>query len=108
MEDNYGWPADLTGLAYIGIGLGFLLGLVVVAKTGDATARRLTRKNGGRYEPEYRMTIMGYFACGIPISLCKFLLLRISAKRQSCMVGPSKLMCIGSYPLSFSYLLALR
>ncbi|RAL64300.1 hypothetical protein DID88_002192 [Monilinia fructigena] len=35
--DRYHWAPELCGLAYIGLGLGFFLGLIVVARISDVT-----------------------------------------------------------------------
>ncbi|PWY65394.1 MFS general substrate transporter [Aspergillus eucalypticola CBS 122712] len=66
--DTYGWPVDLCGLAYLGIGLGFGLGITVVAKTSDKTVMRLKKANGDVFEPEMRLASCLYFALFIPIS----------------------------------------
>jgi predicted MFS family arabinose efflux permease len=36
-QDSYGWNPDICGLAYVGVGLGFLIGLALVARLSDAT-----------------------------------------------------------------------
>lgn len=68
MVNNYNWPTELTGLAYIGIGAGFFLGLAAVAKLSDATVVRMTKANNGVSEPEMRLPACVFFACFIPIS----------------------------------------
>ncbi|KAH8655467.1 major facilitator superfamily domain-containing protein [Xylariales sp. PMI_506] len=64
----YHWPVELAGLAYLGMGIGFLLGLIVFAKTSDPTIVRLTKANNGVYEPEMRLASCFYFALFVPIS----------------------------------------
>lgn len=66
--DHYGFAPELTGLAYIGIGIGFLSGLGVVAKISDATVIRMTKANDGIFEPEMRLPACIFFACWIPIT----------------------------------------
>ncbi|KAJ9292879.1 hypothetical protein DTO271G3_8326 [Paecilomyces variotii] len=66
--NDYGWPIELCGLAYLGIGLGFILGITVVAKTSDKTVIHLTKANQGVFEPEMRLASCLYFALFIPIS----------------------------------------
>lgn len=46
--DTYNWDPDVCGLAYIGLGIGFLCGLIVVAKLSDATVVRMTKANDGK------------------------------------------------------------
>jgi len=65
---QYGWSPELCGLAYLGVGLGFMSGMVVVAKTSDATVVRLTKANNGVYAPEMRLASCLFFALFIPIS----------------------------------------
>lgn len=45
-----------------------MTGMVVVAKTSDATAVRLTKANNGVYEPEMRLASCLFFALFVPIS----------------------------------------
>ncbi|PWO30624.1 AraJ, Arabinose efflux permease [Pyrenophora tritici-repentis] len=65
---TYGWAPEMTGLAYLGIGLGNFMGIAVVAKTSDATIIRLAKKNNGVYEPEMRLPMCVFFGLLIPIS----------------------------------------
>ena len=67
--DTYGWAPEMTGLAYLGLGLGFFGGLVAVGGTSDKVIIRQTEKNSGIYEPEMRLPFMIFFAFFIPISL---------------------------------------
>jgi hypothetical protein len=45
------------------------IGLVIIMRTNDATVVRLTKRNDGVYEPEFRLPLAMYFAGLIPISL---------------------------------------
>ncbi|KAF1943282.1 MFS general substrate transporter [Clathrospora elynae] len=65
---TYGWSPELTGLAYLGIGIGNFIGIGFVAKTSDATIVRLAKKNKGVYEPEMRLPLCVFFGSLIPIS----------------------------------------
>lgn len=65
---TYGWSAEMTGLAYLGVGCGFFCGIAFVAKTSDATIIRLTKRNNGIYEPEMRLPTCVFFGFLIPIS----------------------------------------
>jgi len=48
--EHYNFAPDITGLVYIGLGIGFFSGLVVVAKISDATVVRMTKANDGVFE----------------------------------------------------------
>ncbi|OAK98993.1 MFS general substrate transporter [Phaeosphaeriaceae sp. SRC1lsM3a] len=65
---TYGWAPEMTGLAYLGIGIGNFIGIGFVAKTSDATIVRLAKKNKGVYEPEMRLPLCVFFGLLIPIS----------------------------------------
>ncbi|OCK76525.1 MFS general substrate transporter [Lepidopterella palustris CBS 459.81] len=65
---TYGWRPELCGLAYLGIGIGFFLGIVIVARTSDKTAIRLTKANSGIYEPEMRLPTCVFYGMLVPIS----------------------------------------
>ncbi|KAJ5297871.1 hypothetical protein N7508_008120 [Penicillium antarcticum] len=65
---QYGWSVGLSGLAYLGIGIGFMSGLLIIALTSDKVVMRLTAQNGGKFEPEMRLPMMTFFACVLPIS----------------------------------------
>jgi hypothetical protein len=47
--ETYRWQPEICGLAYIGLGLGFLAGLIVTAKLSDATVVRMTKANNGKF-----------------------------------------------------------
>ena len=64
----YHWSEGLTGLAYLGSGIGFLTGAVIVGTTNDRIVNRLTKKHGVR-KPEYRMSVMMWFTPLIPIGM---------------------------------------
>lgn len=66
--NTYGWQPELCGLAYIGLGLGFMGGIVVVGKISDPTVVRMTKANNGVFEPEMRLPACIFFAFFIPIS----------------------------------------
>jgi len=65
---TYSWQPELCGLAYLGIGVGFFLGIILVAKTSDATIIRLAKRNNGVYEPEMRLPACVFFGMLVPIS----------------------------------------
>ncbi|KAJ5104492.1 hypothetical protein NUU61_001839 [Penicillium alfredii] len=67
-RNQYGFSTGLSGLAYLGIGLGFFLGLLSIALTNDRIMLKLARRNGGKFEPEMRLPAMIFYACFLPIS----------------------------------------
>ncbi|KAI9054678.1 hypothetical protein LZ554_001830 [Drepanopeziza brunnea f. sp. 'monogermtubi'] len=67
-SSTYGWDPEICGLAYLGLGIGFFSGLAVVAKISDATVVRMTKANGGVFEPEMRLPACILFACFVPMT----------------------------------------
>lgn len=65
---QYGFSTGLSGLAYLGIGIGFICGLVFIGLTNDRMLVRSTAKNNGVFEPEMRLPLMIIFACILPIT----------------------------------------
>ncbi|GAW18813.1 hypothetical protein ANO14919_082950 [Xylariales sp. No.14919] len=52
------WGEVQTGYAYVGPFVGALLGFVTAGVFADWSARALTRRNGGVYEPEFRIVLV--------------------------------------------------
>lgn len=67
--NTYGWSTELTGLAYLGLGVGMIISLSLLLKGNDAKVVTLRKKNNGVYEPEMRLPLCVYYAALIPISL---------------------------------------
>lgn len=68
MTEQYGFSTGLSGLAYLGIGMGFFAGLIVLALVNDRMMIKLAARNGGKSEPEMRLPLLAFFACILPIS----------------------------------------
>lgn len=64
----YGWSEGIIGLSYLGSGIGFLMGLIVVGTTNDRLVVYLTKKHGVR-KPEYRMLVMMFATPLVAIGL---------------------------------------
>ncbi|KAI9923716.1 hypothetical protein MW887_008343 [Aspergillus wentii] len=64
----YGFSTQLSGLAYLGIGIGFFIGLAGVALTNDKVAVKLASRNGGNFQPEMRLPALICYSCILPIS----------------------------------------
>ena len=65
---TYSWAPDISGLVFISLGIGFVIGLVATARLSDATVIRMTIENGGVSEPEMRLPACIIFACFVPIT----------------------------------------
>ncbi|KAJ5494819.1 major facilitator superfamily domain-containing protein [Penicillium fimorum] len=67
-QDHYGWSIGITGIVYLALLIGYIIGLVIFLTMSDKTIVRLTEANGGVYELEMRLPICIYFACLLPIA----------------------------------------
>lgn len=52
------WTEVETGYAYTGAFLGAIIGFVIAGTLADWSAKFMTRKNGGIYEPEFRIILV--------------------------------------------------
>ncbi|TGO14636.1 hypothetical protein BTUL_0050g00310 [Botrytis tulipae] len=68
-SNQYHFSVSLTGLSYLGLGCGIAIGLFVSGKVSDPIFKRLTEKNGGIAEPEYRLPPLMLTSPLIAISL---------------------------------------
>jgi MFS family permease len=68
-QGQYGFSNSSIGLAYLGVGIGSLVGLVFCGIVSDRLVKTLTKRNGGTSKPEYRLPIMLVGALVVPIGL---------------------------------------
>lgn len=69
-EGQYGFRTGVSGLAYMGIGAGELVGLVVFGVLSDKILKaRMTADNLTCPKPEYRLVLMIWFAPIVPVGL---------------------------------------
>ncbi|KAJ5266454.1 Major facilitator superfamily domain general substrate transporter [Penicillium angulare] len=71
-KETYGFTALQAGLVYISPFLGGLLGTAVAGKVSDIVVRFMTRRNGGIYEPEFRLVMAIPIALSTTIGLMGF------------------------------------
>jgi hypothetical protein len=62
-RDTYNFSALSAGLVYLSPFIGGVLGTVVAGKVSDILVRAMSRRNGGLYEPEFRLVM------AIPITI---------------------------------------
>ncbi|KAI0431083.1 major facilitator superfamily domain-containing protein [Xylaria sp. FL1042] len=65
---QYNWSIGVSGLSYIGIGLGFILGVIAIGSTSDRIMVKHTKRNNDVAVPEVRLQVCFYFSFLIPIS----------------------------------------
>ncbi|KAL2860557.1 major facilitator superfamily domain-containing protein [Aspergillus pseudodeflectus] len=71
-SDSYNFTPLQTGLVYISPFVGGLLGTAVAGKISDIIVRYMTRRNGGVYEPEFRLVMALPIALSTTIGLMGF------------------------------------
>jgi hypothetical protein len=64
---DYGFSQGLSGLSYLGIGIGMMIGLVVFGILSDKMLKKLS--GGGPFKPEYRLPLMIPAALITPIGM---------------------------------------
>lgn len=69
---HYNFTALQTGLIYISPFIGGLLGTAVAGKVSDVIAQYMTKRNGGIYEPEFRLVMAIPIALSTVIGLMAF------------------------------------
>lgn len=57
-QDQYNFNTGTVGLTYLGLGLGFVIGVLVNAWLNDRVATRLTIVANGERKPEFRLPLM--------------------------------------------------
>ncbi|KAJ6022212.1 MFS general substrate transporter [Penicillium herquei] len=68
-EDTYGWSVGITGLAYIGIGIGCAISIFTFGKFSDRIVRGRDSTTEQKYRAERRMILVMYFCFLVPIGL---------------------------------------
>lgn len=68
-RDTYNFSALSTGLIYISPFVGGILGTAVAGKVSDIVVRAMSKRNGGLYEPEFRLVMAAPVAVTTVIGL---------------------------------------
>lgn len=71
-EGSYHFGAMSTGLVYISPFVGGVLGTAVAGKVSDVIVKAMARRNGGLYEPEFRLVMAAPMAVTTVIGLMGF------------------------------------
>ncbi|KAJ5096622.1 MFS multidrug transporter [Penicillium angulare] len=66
---QYCFSEGLSGLSYLGMGVGFIFGVLAVAMTSDRMVVKMTKKNNGISEPEMRLPAVFIYASFLPVGL---------------------------------------
>jgi len=71
-KETYNFSALGTGLVYLSPFIGGVLGTAVAGKVSDIIVRSMSRRNGGVYEPEFRLVMAAPIAITTAIGLMGF------------------------------------
>ncbi|KZV69848.1 MFS general substrate transporter [Peniophora sp. CONT] len=67
--NTYGFNAGTSGLAYLGLGIGFFLATMMGGHLGNIIYMHYTKKNNGVSKPEYRVPALIFGSIFVPIGL---------------------------------------
>ncbi len=67
-QNVYHWSPQISGLSYVGLGLGFLAGQVVFGVLSDKMIIKAKEANKGEFVPEMRLPLSIPFALFVPVS----------------------------------------
>ncbi|KAG7098298.1 hypothetical protein E1B28_000260 [Marasmius oreades] len=67
--DVYGFGTGPSGLAYLGLGVGFTIAALASAQFADQAYQYLSQKNGGKGTPEMRMPVLFVGSLFVPVGL---------------------------------------
>ncbi|KUI70582.1 hypothetical protein VM1G_05710 [Cytospora mali] len=65
-QKYYGFSTSVTGLVFIGLGVGSLAGLTLYSTTSDRHTKKMAEKNGEGMKPEYRLQMLPVGAIIMP------------------------------------------
>ena len=71
-KSTYGFSALSAGLIYLSPFIGGVLGTAVAGRLSDVIVRAMSRRNGGLYEPEFRLVMAAPVAVTVVIGLMGF------------------------------------
>ncbi|KAK9236904.1 major facilitator superfamily domain-containing protein [Lipomyces kononenkoae] len=68
-EVDYGFSVGISGLMYLGPGIGFFIGIMAVTSVSQRVYHRLVVQNGGVAKPEFRLPALAIGAVCMPVGL---------------------------------------
>ncbi|CAN8101262.1 unnamed protein product [Discula destructiva] len=67
--ETYGFSSNIAGLAFLGIGVGSVIGIIIVSLTSDRLVQAQMKKNNGVAQPESRIRILPLGGILLPAGL---------------------------------------
>ncbi|KAL7627355.1 hypothetical protein AAE478_001547 [Parahypoxylon ruwenzoriense] len=93
-QERYGWGTGPSGLVFISLGIGYVIGLWTFSMLSDRTVVRLTRANKGIFKPEFRLTVMIFYSFLCPLAYFWY---GWAAEEKTHWIVPT----LGLFPLGF-------
>ena len=66
-EEQYGFTTGTSGLSYLGMGIGMILGIITFRLLSDKILKKDALDGDGTMKPEYRLPLMVYLTPVMPI-----------------------------------------
>lgn len=101
--NTYGFSIGTAGLAYLGLGVGFVLASVLGAYIGDSIYATLVDRNGGIGKPEMRLPAMIFGSIFVPIGLLCVIHTLPYSNSLAAMYQLLWMVCTSANPLDRSY-----
>lgn len=92
-ETNYGFSTQMSGLAYLGLGIGMFLGIIIFRRLSDRVSKGKEEKSG-ESRPEMRLLLMVWFS---PVTPIGFFWYGWSAEEQTHWIVP----ILGTFLIGF-------
>ncbi|THH31632.1 hypothetical protein EUX98_g2527 [Antrodiella citrinella] len=67
--ETYGFKPGPSGLAYLGLGVGFFISTVFGGQVGDYMYQKMSANNGGKGKPEFRIPALIFGSLFVPVGL---------------------------------------
>ncbi|PVH21388.1 hypothetical protein CXQ85_000365 [Candidozyma haemuli] len=68
-KGSYGFSTEISGLMYIPLGIGFILGTIIFTPLNNWMYRKLIAQNNGVAKPEHRLPMLLGSGFGMPVAL---------------------------------------
>ncbi|KAI1734863.1 major facilitator superfamily domain-containing protein [Xylaria scruposa] len=68
-QENYNFAPNISGLAFLGLGIGSFIGMTIVSIISDRYVASRTKRHGGERKPEYRIALQPIGAVLMPAGL---------------------------------------
>ncbi|KAI1779150.1 major facilitator superfamily domain-containing protein [Hypoxylon cercidicola] len=68
-QESYGFSTNIVGLAFLGLGVGSIIGIGTISITSDQQIKKRVNEDGGKVKPEYRIQLVPIGGILLPAGL---------------------------------------